>query len=255
MGQDWTSGACRRGARSLTRRDSSFGWGAVLVCAALATIAFASPAAAQTAAPSPSEASTLAPSGPILPSSQTALTFVALAGLALFLVWVIPLSMDIRRAYRTKSEAWRTILNRLERDAAAGADGLTLDELKAFLPIVVRPPEGIRGLARVLLAFLITTLVAVLTLALLFSSAVGAFDIVKQIVTALLGVLATVIGFYFGARTAESASASTSPSAATGAPPGPGARSPQTDLKAGNAPQQQTGTATPPPEVESPDLM
>ena len=196
-------------------------------------ILLAGPAMAQTGAPSPTGGGSPPPSGPILPSSTTALTFVVVAAFALVLVWVVPLTIDLRRAYRGKADAWRTILARLERDAAGGTEGLTLDELKAFLPLVVRPPEGMRGLARVLLAFLITSLVAVLTLALLFSPAPGVFEVVKQIVTGLLGVLATLIGFYFGARTAEGASATATPSTA----------SPESG-SGGSAPQSR-GDATP----------
>lgn len=221
-------------------------------------ILLAGPAMAQTGVPSPSGGGSPSPSGPILPPSMTALTLVAVAALALILVWVVPLTIDLHRAYRGKAEAWRTILARLERDSASGTEGLTLDELKAFLPLIVRPPEGMRGLARVLLAFLITSLVAVLALALLFSPAAGVFDVVKQIVTGLLGVLATLIGFYFGARTAESASANATPSTGS-AGSGSGGSTPKTG---GNATSIEAvsddpsgGVAAPSPALESPQSM
>lgn len=215
-------------------------------------------AMAQTAAPSTGGASP-SPSGPILPSSTTALTLVAIAALALVLVWVVPLTIDLRRAYRGKADAWRTILARLEKDAAAGTEGLSLDKLNAFLPLIVRPPEGMRGLARVLLAFLITSLVGLLSLALLFSPAAGVFDVVKQIVTGLLGVLATLIGFYFGARTAEGAAAAATPSTSSaGSDAGPASSTPHTGGVVNSmepAPEETTsGAAAPSPTLESTQL-
>jgi hypothetical protein len=177
----------------------------------------------------------------VLEPSRVALTLVTVAVIAIFLAWVVPLWVDARRAYAAQKEVWISILNRLERDAAKGEGGLTMEELSAFLRTAARPPEGIRGLARVLLAFLVMSIVAVITLALLFSSAPGVFDVVKQIVTALLGVLATIIGFYFGARTAEGASASA---------PAPSPPLPSGDGDGGGGPADQPSRPPPAPEAQ-----
>jgi hypothetical protein len=168
------------------------------------------------------------------------LILVTIAVVAIFLAWVIPLWVDARRAYAAQKEVWNSILGKLEKDAAKGEGGLTMEELSAFLRTATRPPEGIRGLARVLLAFLVMSIVAVITLALLFSSAPGVFDVIKQIVTALLGVLATIIGFYFGARTAEGASAGS----AAPSPPLPDGDS------GGGTDGESSGASPPAPEAQ-----
>jgi nitrogen fixation-related uncharacterized protein len=170
------------------------------------------PALAQTTTSSPSPAP---PPTPVLPTSTTAVVLVAVAIVAIFLAWTVPLWTDAQRAYAAHRRHVEKILARLADEAAKDKEGLTVEDIQTLLPAIVRPPEGMRGLARVLLAFLITSIVAVITMALMFSSASGVFDVIKQIVTALLGVLATVIGFYFGARTAEGANAGPSGSRTT----------------------------------------
>lgn len=245
----------RRGSFERSRTGRLARRGAFWSCFAFSLAALAGPAVAQTSSAASTETGTPGPDGSILPSTPTALTFVAIAGLALFLVWVIPLSIDMRRAYRAKADALRTIVTRLEKDAAVGTEGLSAEELKQFLGFIVRPAEGVRGLSRVLLAFLITTLVGVLTLALLFSSATGVFDVVKQIVTALLEILATVIGFYFGARTAESASAGGPSSATASTGLGSGGKPPTGDSGVGDAAPDEPIRTTSTPEMESPQAM
>lgn len=179
-----------------------------------------SPAWAQTATPSP-DAGTA--DGPMLTASLLAVTLMAAAAAVFFLAWALPIWADGRRAYRAQQKAWATIITRLEKDAAEGKDGLTLDELREFTALTVRPAEGTPGLSRVLLAFSILGLVAVITLALFFASSPGVFDVIKQIVTALLGLLATIIGFYFGAKaTGEATAAATAAAPTSTSPSTPG---------------------------------
>jgi hypothetical protein len=187
-------------------------------------------ALAQTSGPSPS------PSGPVLPATGTSISLVVGAAVLLILAWFVPLWIDARRAARMQRHAWDSILRRLDGGGEEAGRALPVDDLIKVLPYGLQPPQGISGLSRVLLAFIVTSIVAILALAMLFSSAVGVFDVVKQIVTAVLGVFATIIGFYFGARTAEGVSSPASTSGASSSTPPPG--TPESDTGAEAAPSQ-----------------
>jgi type IV secretory pathway VirB10-like protein len=88
-----------------------------------------------------------------------------------------------------------------------------------------------QGLTQALMGLIIITLVGVAMVATLVSTAADSSDLRKTIITALLSVLATIAGFYFGARTAQISSeqATRPPSPAgrpQGAPPEPPAGPP-----------------------------
>src|SRR5690348_12136636 len=65
------------------------------------------------------------------------------------------------------------------------------------------PPRGLQGLTQALLGLTITTLVGAAMVATLVSTAADSSDLRKTIITALLSILGTIAGFYFGARTAQ----------------------------------------------------
>jgi hypothetical protein len=160
--------------------------------------------------------STPAPAGPIIDLSGASAAWFAVAILAgLVLVWGIPLALDARRAYRHQYRAWREIVARLERDASRGAGGLSLPEMQALLAEISRPPSGIVGLARSLMAFTIITILGFFLIALAFSHSTDAQDLRKTMITSLLSVLATIIGFYFGNKSSDR------PAAPGGEPPPP----------------------------------
>ncbi len=79
---------------------------------------------------------------------------------------------------------------------------ITISDLPALLRAVAEP-RGVRGLTRSLIALLIVVLAAFALTATALSGASDAIDLRKTIVTSLLTVLATVAGFYFGSRTAQ----------------------------------------------------
>jgi hypothetical protein len=172
--------------------------------------------------------------------------FLFLAGAVLVLLWLIPLAYDASKAYRNQHEEFL----RLAGDAAKGQGGLTIDELKELASILTQPLTGTRGLGRVLMAFMITSIIGFISLALLFGPTSA--DLLKQVVTALLGVLATIVGFYFGSRTAETAASAAAAEAAGDSKDGPPKNTPPTEdppVLSTGGPERPTVTLLDPEEA------
>ena len=123
----------------------------------------------------------------------------------LALAWVLPLVIDLRMAYRYQRMRME-LFEGLLRDTTKRDPPLTTDEMKTLLNsnFVPASPSGLTGLSRGLMAMMIATAIAVALVALI---AVGTNPdgLIKTIVTTLLAAFTTVVGFYFGARTAEGA--------------------------------------------------
>jgi hypothetical protein len=163
---------------------------------------------------------TVAPAGPVVDlEGPQAIAVVIAIGLGVALMWVVPFWMDARRAYRLRDQAIKLIGGQLLE--AAKKNGLTVTELRELLGTIGEPATGQRGLTRALMAFTIITIVGVALIAVLLSNSSDAGDLRKTIITSLLAVLATIIGFYFGTRAAETATeaAATPPTAPQPVPP------------------------------------
>jgi hypothetical protein len=123
----------------------------------------------------------------------------------LALAWVIPLVTDLMMAYRYQRMRMNLFENLL-RDTSKRDPPLSTEEMKTLLGsnFVPQSPSGLAGLSRGLMAMMIATVIAVALIALI---AVGTKPdgLIKTIVTTLLAAFTTIVGFYFGARTAESA--------------------------------------------------
>jgi hypothetical protein len=172
---------------------------------------------------------TAAPAGPVIDlKGPQAIAFVIAIGLGVAIMWVVPFWMDARRAYRLRDQAIKLIGGQLLE--AAKKNGLTVAELRELLGTIGEPATGQRGLTRALMAFTIITVVGVALVAVLLSSSSDAGDLRKTIITSLLAVLATIVGFYFGTRAAETATEATATQAPN--PQAPDSSTPTSDSTA-----------------------
>ncbi|HEV7186697.1 MAG TPA: hypothetical protein VGN28_02255 [Blastococcus sp.] len=136
-------------------------------------------------------------------SSSSALWWVS--GLALFLalLWFIPIVLDNRQANRWREHRQAELIDKMVDAAARERNGLSVEEVRQLVSAMDRPPRGASGLTSSLLALLIVFLVGIALFASLLSRAGDSGDLRKTIITSLLAVLASISGFYFGARTAQ----------------------------------------------------
>jgi hypothetical protein len=191
---------------------------------------------------------TAAPAGPVIDlKGPQALALVIAIGLGVAIMWVVPFWLDARRAYRLRELAIKLIGGQLLE--AARKNGLTVAELRELLGTIGQPATGQRGLTRALMAFTIITIVGVALVAVLLSSSNDASDLRKTIITSLLAVLATIVGFYFGTRAAETATEATATQAPT--PQEPASPTPVSDSTA-HAPAGVDGTGAADEETATP---
>lgn len=230
-------------------------------------LVFNSQAYAQPPTPTPAPTTVLAPTAtPTTPAPSTnplsdvfgsnALFFIGIVGLLIALLWFTPLFYDMWQANKWRRVGQTGLLDQLMKQASAGGKGLSTEEVRQLASAMDRAPRGASGLTQSLLALTIASLVGVAMLVTLISTANDSGDLRKTIVTSLLSILATIAGFYFGARTAQtSTEQATKPPEASAQPPqGPTSVPPNGSTKA-DAPtetsksksQDDSATTTDPP--------
>ena len=135
-------------------------------------------------------------------AGTSALVFIGVLALAVAILWFIPTLYDLRKANQWRSTEQSELLKDMVK-AAAREKGLSVEDVRQIASAMNAPPRGVQGLTQALLGLIITTLVGVAMVATLVSTAADSSDLRKTIITALLSILGTIAGFYFGARTAQ----------------------------------------------------
>ena len=160
-----------------------------------------SPAPSPTLSPDVTTAPTPDTTAPIAGISGTdALWFIGVVATAAALLWALPLLYDVWQANRWRAGRQYDLL----KDLIAKPEKVTVEEIRQLVSAMDTQPRGTHGLTRSLLGLTLMTFVGVAMLATLVSTAADSGDLRKTIVTSLLSILATIAGFYFGARTAQS---------------------------------------------------
>lgn len=133
-------------------------------------------------------------------SGTDALWFVGIVAAVVALLWALPLLFDVWKANEWRAGKQHDLL----KDLIAKPEKATVEEIRQLVSALDTQPRGTHGLTRSLLGLILMTFVGVALLATLVSTAEDSDDLRKTIITSLLSVLATIAGFYFGARTAQS---------------------------------------------------
>jgi hypothetical protein len=141
-------------------------------------------------------------------SGMTAVWLVVGIAVGLVLLWAIPLYLESRRAYKAYKHEQVPLIRDMLKSAEDGTLDLTPEQMGELVTASTRRFEGGSGTARALMAFAVISILGVALIAVLLSSAGDATDLRKTIITALLSILGTIVGFYFGARTVETGIAS-----------------------------------------------
>ena len=166
-----------------------------------------------------------------------ALWFIGLVTGAIALLWIIPLLYDTWQATKWRRENQGDLLKSMV-DKMTG--NVSVEEIRQIVSAMNAPARGTFGLTQTLLGLIIVTFVGVAMIATLVSTANDSSELRKTLVTALLSILATIAGFYFGARTAQ-----TSTEQATHPPaPSPGHSDGGPDAGPDGAPPDEAQNAT-----------
>lgn len=151
--------------------------------------------------------------------------FIGVAAIVLVSLWFLPVLQTARASGKVR----RSKLRMIEAFVKARGNSLSEPEFAALLtgletsadgqqPAADAQTSGLQGLTGALIALTTLTLVGFALAVALLSSSTDAGDLRKTIITALLSILASITGFYFGARTAQQSAAQQAQSTSGSAP-------------------------------------
>jgi hypothetical protein len=156
-------------------------------------------------------------SGPVIHlGSQGQVVFVVLVVGGFAALWFVLIFYDRFSASRRIYKLLPTLVEAAQGDPPRHA--LSETQITTITSAVRTQPSGTRGLTRTTIAMGLVTLVGIALVALLVGNGSNASDLLKTVVTALTAALTTVIGFYFGAKTATDAAAGNGTATAPGVP-------------------------------------
>ncbi|MEU4563925.1 IPT/TIG domain-containing protein [Actinoplanes sp. NPDC023936] len=198
--------------------------------------------------PSPSPGPNADAPGAFTIPDHWALWFIGAIAVAVSLLWALPLFYDTRQATRWRRQEQTRLIDLMITKVTKP----TVEDIRQIASAISTQPRGTRGLTQSLLSLIIATFIGIALIATLVSAGAGSDEMRKTIVTALLSILASIAGFYFGARTSENATEqATRPPEPRGVDPGPAAGparmevttiDPVTGPAAGGTPVTITGT-------------
>src|SRR4051794_10963779 len=149
--------------------------------------------------------------------SEAAIVVVVVVAL-LVVVWFGLILFDRIRAERRMDKYLPTLIEQASRRDSDPP--LTTDQVKLLARVIAESPRGATGLTRTVLALGLISLIGMALIALIVGDGSHASDLLKSIVTALTAALTTILGFYFGAKTAQDAAAA-APAVGQGLTPAP----------------------------------
>jgi hypothetical protein len=123
--------------------------------------------------------------------------------LGLAFLWLLPYVIDLFASYRRDGKVRDGLIKPLL--AGKSISELSDGQLKEVTTFLKKEPEGLTGLVRSLLALIVLTIAGV-ALFFTLSSQTDA-ELRKTIVTAILAILGTIAGFYFGSKSMQDAAA------------------------------------------------
>ncbi|MEV5717811.1 hypothetical protein AB0L41_28300 [Amycolatopsis mediterranei] len=131
---------------------------------------------------------------PVSISATTAVVVVGAFVVVILVAAVAPAFYDLRQAnkWRAAMSAWLT------------SDNVRRDDLIPVLRLIART-RGTTNITRSTIAYLVVALVAAALGAVVFLNAGDAADLRKTVITSVLTVFSSVIGFYFGSRSTQAA--------------------------------------------------